>query len=167
MFKGKCCSHDSVHQQVKLVKPLDHTSSDNNSKREVKDSASLTTEVTSGDQFNSPTKARSTWRTFIRKDINSPVKRLDEQPNIAAPLLRKREPNPKVISLNYFILFFGLLLQFLESLKFVFIHVYVYAYRKAFLTACLGMKHGDGVLLSGSIVQLIIHGSQKVSLLST
>lgn len=104
MFKGKRSSHDSVHQQVKLVKPLDHTSSDNNSKREVKDSASLTTEVTSGDQLNLPTKAR----TFIRKDINSPVKCLDEQPNIAAPLLHKRELNPKVISLNYFILFYFL-----------------------------------------------------------
>lgn len=95
VFKGKRSSHDSVHQQVKLVKPSDHTSSDINSKREVKDSASLTTEVTSGDQFNLPTKARSTWRTFIRNDINSPVKRLDEQSNKAAPLLHKREPNPK------------------------------------------------------------------------
>lgn len=41
------------------------------------------------------------------------------------------------------------------------------SYRKHSLITYLTLKHGDGVLLSGFIVQLITHGLQKVSLWST
>ncbi|EXB74814.1 hypothetical protein L484_023558 [Morus notabilis] len=97
VFKGKRSSHNSAHQG-KSVKPLDHTSSDTNCKREVNDSASLMTEVPSRDQL---TKSRSVWKTFVSKDTNSPVQVLDGQPNIAVPSLLRRELNPKKSLSNF------------------------------------------------------------------
>ena len=154
MYVGKRSSHKSVNNPGRH---LGFASKDINSERDANDSVRLTTEVPSRNQFNLPAEVRSEWnkmniqKPLITKDTKLSDKVLDNRPSIPVPLPRIRELDLEVKSFHKYP--FGPLMQLLDLGILLYTYIYAYAYRKGFLIAYLSIKHEDGVLLSGFIVQ--------------
>lgn len=151
------------------MKSAEHTSSSNDHGRESNDSGPSTIQVLSANQFNLPTKVRSRRKInapklLIEKDIKSSENIINGQSNIAMPSFHDRALNRKV---SYVPIIYGQIEgDFLEPLIIIDIFIFDNC-RKSFLVAFPGIKYGDGVHLSGSIVQLITHGLPKGSLWNT
>lgn len=110
LSKGKRSSHNATQPKPgKMVKPTEHISSSTDRRREGKDSALSTLQVSSADQFKLPTKVRSrrkmdVQKPLIQNDSKSSESILNEHPNIPIPSTDDRALSLKVGYLPLFIL---------------------------------------------------------------
>lgn len=149
------------------MRPPEHASSSPDQGRDMNNSAPSTIQVSSVNQVNLPTKIRSKRKIDVRKPaIRKGIKSSDNivKGKISRPvtLFHDGALDLKVTlftstteKLSLYILGFP-----------PFMYVYILYDRKSFVTSFVHTKHGDGVPLNGSIVQLIIHGLLKWSLWS-
>ncbi|XP_011044502.1 PREDICTED: protein ALWAYS EARLY 3-like isoform X1 [Populus euphratica] len=98
--KGKCLQDAPYLKEGKLMKPAERTSSSNNHGRELNDSAPTTTRVLSSNQFNLPTKVRSsrklnTPKLLIERDSKSSENIVNSQSNTVIPSFQDRVPGLK------------------------------------------------------------------------
>jgi hypothetical protein len=99
--KGKCSQDAPYFKEGKLMKPAERTSSSNNHGSELNDFAPTTIRVLSANQFNMPTKVRSsrklnTPKLLVEKDSKSSKNIVNSQSNTVIPSFQDRVPSLKV-----------------------------------------------------------------------